>query len=526
MHPVHLHFEPSLEREFAEEYFQRTLQPVRFAVLLALVLYTAFGILDVFVAPEQRRALWTIRYGIVAPLLLACFAFTYTAAYRRHYQKTLAGVILVAGLGIVVMTSIIPPPGSYLYYAGLLLAITFVFTLVRLNVLYSTGVSTLIVVAYIVVAMRLSRTTPVLIVNNLFFLVSATIIGFMANYTMERYARANFLQRRVIQRRTRELESTNEELRLKNHLLAESRAATLRSERRTDLIFAALTDALPGTVLDNKYRVEDKIGSGNFGTVYRGEHILLHHPVAIKIFRPAIGTAALDSLDRFRIEGISACRVDHPNAVTVLDFDVSGGSLAYLVMELLRGHSLADELRRVGRLPAQRAVFVAAVVCDVLAEAHRAGIVHRDIKPSNVFLHQGREHELVKVIDFGIAKLTGDAGSADVRATSTGTFVGSPAYTAPERLSRDAYDGRADVYSVGVMLYEMLTGDLPYRVSADGYWSAQVHAAGGPLPPSRTDADVPTALDEIVMGAMAREASGRPSAAELASQLRALTARR
>jgi serine/threonine protein kinase len=272
-------------------------------------------------------------------------------------------------------------------------------------------------------------------------------------------------------------------------------------------------------VLDDKYRLDEKIGSGNFGTVYRGEHILLHHPVAIKVFRPAVGNLAYDGLERFRLEGISACRINHPNAVTVLDFDVSAGSLAYLVMELLEGQSLADELRSVGKMSPSRCAQIAAAVCDVLAEAHGAGIVHRDIKPSNVFLHRGKSEELVKVIDFGIAKLTDDSVDADARRTITGTWVGSPAYMAPERFSGDAYDGRTDVYAVGVMMYEMLTGQLPYQ-SAGGQWSfATMHEkvadAPGTIEPS-----VPARLDAAIMRAMAREPENRPAAEELASELR------
>src|SRR5207237_9118805 len=122
-------------------------------------------------------------------------------------------------------------------------------------------------------------------------------------------------------------------------------------------------------------------------TMYRGEHMLLHHPVAVKVFRPAVGLEAVESLERVRLDGISACRVNHQNAVSVLDFDVSAGSLAYLVMELLEGVSLAHQLRTDRKLSQVRAIEIARCVCDALAQAHGAGIVHRAIKPSNVFLH-------------------------------------------------------------------------------------------------------------------------------------------
>src|SRR5438094_5358369 len=130
-------------------------------------------------------------------------------------------------------------------------------------------------------------------------------VSFPGSYSIERYARSNFLQRRVIERRTNELEEKNAELTAKNQMLAQSRAQTMRTAQRSELIFSALSEALPGTVLDEQYRIAAQICSGNFGTVFRGEHILLHHPVAIKVFRPAVGNAGLESLERFRLEGMS-----------------------------------------------------------------------------------------------------------------------------------------------------------------------------------------------------------------------------
>ncbi|MBC7791408.1 MAG: serine/threonine protein kinase [Anaerolineae bacterium] len=308
----------------------------------------------------------------------------------------------------------------------------------------------------------------------------------------------------------------------KNQMLAESRAATLRTARRSELIFSALSETLPGTVLDEKYRLAEKIGSGNFGTVYRGEHIFLHHPVAVKVFRPAIGHVALESLERFRLEGISACRINHPNAVTVLDFDVSAGSLAYLVMELLHGRSLADELRAEGKMSPIHCAHIAGSVCDALAEAHAAGIVHRDIKPSNVFLDDSHSEQLVKVIDFGIAKLTDTSAEPDLQvSTVAGMFVGSPAYMAPERLLGDPYDGRADVYSVGVMMYEMLSGHLPFEVGDAGY-RALVKMQVMEHPPSltATDVGVPHEMEAIVFDALAKTPDKRPTAQELGARLR------
>jgi len=524
MHPVTLRFDGGREREFLDEYFARTIVQVRLALLLALLLYVVFGILDTWTAPAERHKLWFIRYAVVAPIVMASIVFTYTPRFLRYRDETLALVTLIASLGIVLMTAVIPPPGSYLYYAGLLLAIMFAFTLVRLTVPYATAVSAITIAAYLAVAIGVNHTPGAVVVNNIFFLGSTFIIGFSSNYSMERYARSNFLQRRLIVLRTAELERKNEELLAKNRMLAESRAATIRSARRTDLIFSALSERLPGTVLDDKYRVQEKIGSGGFGTVYRGEHIFLHHPVAIKVFRPAVGRDALESLDRFRVEGISACRINHPNAVTVLDFDVSAGSLAYLVMELLHGHSLFEELRAEGKLGPERALRIGLAVCEALVEAHGLGIVHRDIKPSNVFLHEVRGEERVKVIDFGIAKLTDKSEAAESQnETTAGTFLGTPAYMAPERLFNQAYDGRADVYALGVMLYEMIAGRLPFEKQGQaplGFVRMQMLKH----PPRLTQFAplVSSELEEAVERAMAKQAEDRPTAAEFAAELKNL----
>jgi cell division protein FtsB len=529
MHPITLRFPRGLDEEFADEHFAHTLAQVRLGLVLAIGLYAIFGVLDTWIAPTHRHELWFIRYAIECPILAACLAFSYTPAFRRFKEIAIGTVVLIMALGIIGMTAIIPAPGSYLYYAGLVLVIVYAFTLVRLSVRYATGISGAVIGMYVVVALWLIETPAALLINNLFFLVSSAIIGFLANYAMERYARTNFLQRRVIELRTgaleqktEELEQTNAQLVAKNRELAESRAAIIRSAQRSELIFSALSEALPGTVLDDKYRVEEKIGSGGFGTVYRGEHILLHHPVAIKVFRPVVGNAALQSLDRFRLEGISACRIHHPNAVTVLDFDVSAGSLAYLVMELLQGRSLADELREAGKLAAARCAQIIAAVCSVLAQAHTAGIVHRDIKPSNVFLHHDNGAELVKVIDFGIAKLSDETRDPELQAaTATGMFVGTPAYMAPERLLNEPYDGRADVYSVGVMLFETLCGRLPFPTSgAGGYWSSAVNPLRQPPTPREVEPSIPEELEAAVVRAMTMEPKERPTAAELEAHLR------
>lgn len=166
-----------------------------------------------------------------------------------------------------------------------------------------------------------------------------------------------------------------------------------------------IPDPFIGVTLDGKYRLDAKIGVGGFGAVYRATHLNLNRPVAVKVLHNNIHNTTPENLERFRQEGVSACSVSHPNAVAILDFSITQDGHAYLVMELLDGRPLSDELQERFVLPLERCVEIIIPVCDVLTEAHASGIVHRDIKPDNIFLHRTRRGEVVKVLDFGIAKL-------------------------------------------------------------------------------------------------------------------------
>src|SRR6185436_5830543 len=235
-----------------------------------------------------------------------------------------------------------------------------------------------------------------------------------------------------------------------------------------------------GTVLGGRYRLESRIGAGSHGAVYRARHLELDRLVAVKVLRTgAPGTA--DALHRFRREGIAACRVSHPHAVAVLDFAAAGG-VAYLVMELLEGHSLDAELEPARTLGVRRTLSIAVPVCEALAEAHRAGIVHRDVKPANIFLHRAGERTVPKVLDFGIARVLGEAAQRH-HLTLDGWIVGTPAYMAPERFESGACDGKADVYGLGVTLFQMLCGRLPFE-AVDGEPVALARKHLGELPPA------------------------------------------
>jgi two-component system cell cycle sensor histidine kinase PleC len=211
---IALRFDAPLELEFASEYFDRTLTQVRLAVLLGFFLYTVFAALDWYVSPGHIRELWLVRL-VVSTLILACFAFTYAPAFRRYHDVGLSATMSIAGAGLVTMITIIDVPGSYVYYAGLLVVLMFA-PLVRLSITSTLAASTLIIVLFLGAALRLTRAPPPFIAYNVSYLVSTMIVALMANYSIERYARTNFLQRRVIQLRTQELEEKNTDLLAKN----------------------------------------------------------------------------------------------------------------------------------------------------------------------------------------------------------------------------------------------------------------------------------------------------------------------
>ena len=221
-------------------------------------------------------------------------------------------------------------------------------------------------------------------------------------------------------------------------------------------------------MLAGRYRVRGLIGSGGVGAVYEAEQIATGRLLAVKMLLPGVQDANRVA-ERFEREAKAASLLNHPNIVEVLAF-VSEGDSLYLVMELIRGRSVGA-LVESGELTARRSLVIVRQVLEGLSHAHTRGMIHRDIKPDNIMLvmvgEPGREFERVKLVDFGLVKLIGDA-TAEVgseKLSQTGVVFGTPAYMAPEQALGRIVDGRADLYSVGVVLYEMLTGHTPFRSS-------------------------------------------------------------
>ena len=276
-------------------------------------------------------------------------------------------------------------------------------------------------------------------------------------------------------------------------------------------------------IVADKYRLDRLLGRGGMGAVYAGAHIELERPAAIKLLLPDL-VADTQALERFRREARAAARLNHPNVVDTYDYGILPGGEAYIVMELVGGQTLREYLNATGALPLSEAVAIARQVADGVEVAHRSGIIHRDLKPSNIIL--SRDHHdslLAKVVDFGIAKLKEATTSGGISVlTSTGSLVGTPRYMSPEQCAGQDIDPRSDIYSLGVILYEMLTGRPPFDApSATAI--ALKHVQEPPPLVKEFRADAPDMLCLIVMRALEKDPDQRvQSAAELARGLRAV----
>jgi serine/threonine-protein kinase len=224
-------------------------------------------------------------------------------------------------------------------------------------------------------------------------------------------------------------------------------------------------DALLGLVLDDKYRLEERLGEGGMGAVYRAMHLLIERPVAVKVLSQRLVTDDA-AKERFRREARAAGRLQHTNAVAVTDFGETKEGLVYLVMELLEGKPLREVLAQDAPLDPARAVSLMLQISAAVEAAHEAGILHRDLKPGNIFLVQRPDSPyIVKVLDFGIAKIADAGGEFNLNDTLTGTgvMIGTPRYMSPEQCDGAQLTPASDVYSLGVILYEMLTGQTPFN---------------------------------------------------------------
>ncbi len=278
----------------------------------------------------------------------------------------------------------------------------------------------------------------------------------------------------------------------------------------------------PGSVVARRYRVVALLGRGGMGAVLEALDTVTSRAVALKWMLPRAADDA-SAVSRFLLEARAAARIEHPNVIGVIDAGVDGGS-PYLVMERLRGESLAERLRR-GRLGAREALELLVPACRGVAEAHREGVIHRDLKPENIFLCESTDGAppLAKILDFGIAKLYEPDG--DVPLTKSRVALGTPRYMSPQQLGAPReVDPRFDVYAMGVVLYQSLTGRLPYDGAGMLELVSRI-AGGNPTPLRALAPEVPPALELTVLRAMHVRAEVRhASMEELARELEVIRA--
>jgi serine/threonine protein kinase len=264
-------------------------------------------------------------------------------------------------------------------------------------------------------------------------------------------------------------------------------------------------DALLGTVVDGRYRIDIRIGEGGMGVVYKATHTSLNKVIALKVLRGEMAKDA-EVVQRFIQEAQSASSIGHENIIDISDFGRLPDGTVYFVMEYLNGHPLNDMIKRGGSIPVADAVQILRQIAGALGAAHQRGIVHRDLKPDNIYLIQrGELRNFVKVLDFGIAKV----GGASNKLTRTGMVFGTPHYMSPEQAAGQSVDARTDIYALGVIMYEMFTGRVPF--DADTFMAVLTkHMFEKPEPMSNPNAERHLgALEQITMRALEKKPENR-----------------
>jgi serine/threonine-protein kinase len=275
------------------------------------------------------------------------------------------------------------------------------------------------------------------------------------------------------------------------------------------------SDDYIGKTVARKYRVEALIGEGGMGKVYKATQLVLDKPVVLKVLRQAL-LSDERTVARFQREAKAASRLNHPNSISILDFGQADDGAMYIAMEYVSGKDLHHILSREWPLPEQRVIRIVGQVLSALSDAHGAGVIHRDLKPENIMIEQRRgEPDFVKVLDFGIAKITDTTGEDGPALTRAGFVCGTPEYMSPEQARGAQLDHRSDLYAVGVILYQLTSGLLPFdSESAVGF--ATKHLTEQPQIPTkrRPEARISQAMEKLIMKSLSKSPDDRPQTAE------------
>jgi serine/threonine-protein kinase len=272
---------------------------------------------------------------------------------------------------------------------------------------------------------------------------------------------------------------------------------------------------LIGKEIAGRYRIQAKLGEGGMGAVYKAEQISLKRTCAIKLLRPDVAGTAI-RLRRFNAEAEAVAKLSHPNTVNIYDFGQDTDGTLFIAMEFVEGKSLREVIHTDAPLPIQRSLLIASQVAASLVDAHGHSIIHRDLKPDNVMLQsRGRQRDVARVLDFGIAKLRDEGRATQAAMTQAGDMLGTPQYMAPEQIRAEQIDGRTDIYALGCMLYEMVTARLPFEGPTIMSLLSK-HLTENPPPPSqrRPDLQIPPMIDELIMTAIAKDPNARPPTME------------
>ena len=284
-------------------------------------------------------------------------------------------------------------------------------------------------------------------------------------------------------------------------------------------VLLSTSDPLIGETLAGKYSIEELIKTGGMGSVYRGKHVLMDKRVAVKVLRPSLAVDN-DVVARFSREAKAASRISHPHAVNVTDFGESENGVVFLVMEYLDGQTLKEVIKQDGAMSLDRTGEIVRQVAGALDAAHEQGVIHRDLKSDNIMLSQTNGGDWAKVLDFGIAKIQQPEGVRDVDITAANLVIGTPQYMSPEQCSQSGpIDKRSDVYSFGIIVYEMLAGRVPFTGESPTIIMMK-QVQDEPPPISEFRPDLPVVVEKIISRALAKRPEDRfQSAGEMSKAL-------